>query len=395
VKRLFENAEVFDPEAAGPRGAALLVEDGRIEAQLEPGEATTVDAERVDLTGYSLAPGFIDLHFHGELVFARGAEFGAALQRSARARPAEGTTAFLATSVAWPGARLRDFVLEMAEAVATGTPGGARAIGIHLEGPWINPEAAGAQPGEAIRACDPREIDELLALAAGTVKLVTLAPEVSGSRALLAALARAGVVAALGHSLAKSSAVDAAIGEGLCHVTHLFNAMGGTRHRNPARKAAYGDDELAGRLLGDDRLGCDLICDGVHVHPDWVVGACRAKGEQLSLISDRVELPAQAAGSGASEFGAGGLRDDGQAIRLADGRLAGSSLSLDRAIRNAVAFGALSRIEAIAACSLRPAKLLGIEAERGTLRPGARADFAILDGRGEVAQTWIGGERVF
>jgi len=120
--------------------------------------------------------------------------------------------------------------------------------------------------------------------------------------------------------------------------------------------------------------------------------ACRAKGERLLLITDRIDPPEGPAGA---SFGSGQIRDDGQAIRLADGRLAGSNLGLDRALRNVQSFGAISRLAAIAATTLRPARLLGLEAERGTLRVGARADFAILDSDDQVRETWIGGERVF
>jgi N-acetylglucosamine-6-phosphate deacetylase len=172
--------------------------------------------------------------------------------------------------------------------------------------------------------------------------------------------------------------VEAAVARGARHVTHLWNAMSGLHHRAPG---------LAGAALADDRLSCDLICDGVHVHPAAVRVAARAKRERLVLISDRV--------SPGAGFGAGALNDDGTALRLADGRLAGSRLSLDRALQNAVSFGAMTRLEAVAAVSLRPARLLGLERERGTLRPGARADLALLDAEGCVAETWLAGRRAY
>jgi N-acetylglucosamine-6-phosphate deacetylase len=165
-------------------------------------------------------------------------------------------------------------------------------------------------------------------------------------------------------------------------VTHLFNAMNPMHHRAPG---------VAGFALGDDRLSCDLICDGVHVHPAMVRAATRAKGEGLILITDKIEIPPH---DEAASFGSGVVVDDGNALRLAGGGLAGSTLELDRAIRNAQEFGAMTRIEAIAASTLRPARLLGIESERGTLRVGARADFAILDDDDRVVETWIAGRRV-
>jgi N-acetylglucosamine-6-phosphate deacetylase len=167
-------------------------------------------------------------------------------------------------------------------------------------------------------------------------------------------------------------------------VTHLFNAMGEFHHRSPG---------LAAAALSDDRLSCDVICDGAHVHPRVVAVAARAKGDGLMLITDRVDPPA--ASAGAASFGSGEILGDGTAWRLEDGRLAGSGLSLDAALRNLVAFTGASSLEAVAACTLRPARVLGIEGERGSLRPGARADFAVLDDALRVRETWIAGRCVY
>jgi N-acetylglucosamine-6-phosphate deacetylase len=166
-------------------------------------------------------------------------------------------------------------------------------------------------------------------------------------------------------------------------VTHLFNAMGGAHHR---------DLGVAGVALTDDQLTCDIICDGVHVHPAFVRLAARAKGRRLLLITDRLEPPASA--DSADSFGAGAVHEADGALRLPDGTVAGSCLTLDRAIANAVSFGSMTRVEAVAAATLRPARVLGIEAQRGTFRPGARADFAVLGRSGEVLETWLAGRRV-
>jgi N-acetylglucosamine-6-phosphate deacetylase len=393
---LFENAELLDPERSRPVRASLLVEAGRIVAQLPPGEAVSKGVRRVDATGHWLAPGFLDLHFHGEFVFAPTDGLTRVLERTSRTLLAFGTTGYLVTSVAWPSAPLGEFVSGIARAIDSASSRTAVPLGLHLEGPWINPEVAGAQPPGGIRRASLGEFEDLLARASGALRMVTLAPEIEGSRALLSGLARAGVVAALGHSLADGPTIDAATGEGLRHVTHLFNAMGPMHHRDPG---------VAGHVMADDRLSCDIICDGAHVHPDMVVTAARAKRGRLALITDRVELPAEAARpggdseagsrSGPASFDAAGLVDDGVAFRLASGRLAGSSLTLDRGLRNVCAMGAMTQLEAVAACSLLPARVLGIEAERGTLRAGARADFALLDLDMRVIETWIAGERVF
>lgn len=446
-------AILLDPEAparpersgagSGPASvqdapATRVVIDGeRIEAVVPSDVGASVDlaplapSARPDLDGMPehdarglyLAPGFIDLHFHGELLFAGPDSFAAALERASIALARHGTTSFLATTVAWGGDRLRAYVTRLAEIMTQLRPTGARPIGLHLEGPWINPKAAGAQPPGSIRPYQAED-EAILSACGDLLKMVTLAPEIAGAGQLVDLLQKRCVIPALGHSQADLDAAEAFFRRGMTHVTHLFNAMSGMHHRDPG---------LAGAVLGSrERVSCDLICDGVHVAPAAVRVAARCLGERLSLISDRIDLPPSreadqggaedpaAGGRGRpgreaqgrrladhgagdpdvepglqSDFGSGKLVDDGTAWRLAsDGRLAGSRLTLDRAVRNAQDFGAMDLLGAIAAVTLRPARLLGLEREIGTLRPGARADLVLLDAGGEVVETWVGGRRV-
>src|SRR5262245_16201810 len=370
------NALLLDPERDAPAAGGLLLEDGRIRARLETGTAPE-SAERVDLGGRALAPGFLDLHYHGALVHGAPGEAAKAVRETGRELLAAGVTGFLPTTVAWPAPELLARVGALAEACASAPADAAAPLGLHLEGPWIALSAAGAHAAAGIRDFDPAEGVRLFERAHGMLRMVTFAPELPGAAALQAELARRGVVAALGHSHAGLGQVEAAFAHGARHVTHLWNAMSGLHHRAPG---------LAGAALADDRVSCDLICDGVHVHPAAVRIAARAKRDGLVLITDRVT-----AGTG---FGAGALVDDGTALRLADGRLAGSRLTLARAVHNAVSFGAMTRLEAVAAATFRPARLLGLERERGTLRIGARADLLVLDAEDRVTETWLAGRRV-
>jgi len=376
-------ALLVDPESGRAEPGSLLLEGGRIAARLPAGAAAPEEAEPVDLHGRLLAPGFIDLHHHGRVIFASRAELGEALHHDANELLRHGTTAFLVTTVALPRRDLLETVVAAAEALsAAERPAGATPLGLHLEGPWIAAGAAGAHLPEGIRPFTEAEGADLWAAAAGSVRMVTLAPELPGADALLAQLSQRGIAAALGHSVATAAQVDAAVERGARHVTHLFNAMGALHHRAPG---------LAGAALADDRLSCDLICDGVHVDARLLRVAARSKREHLVLITDRLD-PGPSRGWPLS---ASGLRDDGTAYRREDGRLSGSRLTLDRAIGNAQALAGMTRVEAVAACTLAPARVLGIERERGTLRPGARADLVVLDDASCVLATWIAGRRVY
>jgi N-acetylglucosamine-6-phosphate deacetylase len=380
---LLSNCVLLDPELDDAQPGRLLLEDGRIAARLAAGEPDPERARPVDMGGMAVAPGLLDLHFHGATVFSPPDDALAELRHDAVVSARHGTTAFLATTVCGPPAELAHRVTSLVRAVASPPGDGAIPLGIHLEGPWIAPGAVGAQPPEGIRQFDPDEGAALFARGEGLIRMVTLAPERDGADRLLDELARRGIVAAIGHSLAAAEDVEAAVGRGARHVTHLFNAMGPVHHRAPG---------VAGAALADDRLSCDLICDGVHVDPRLVRVASRAKGAGLVLITDRID---PAAADGGRAFGGRPILEKDGALRLADGRLAGSCLTLERALANARAFAAMTRTEALAACTLRPARLLGIEAERGTLRVGARADLVVLDAEDRVVETWIGGRRVY
>ncbi|MDJ0787959.1 MAG: N-acetylglucosamine-6-phosphate deacetylase [Myxococcota bacterium] len=365
-------ARLVDPEGGEPGPGTLLLEGDRILDRLPAGAEIGEDFRRVPKPGRFLAPGFIDLHFHGELVVSPPEAFGDCLARAARNMAGEGTTAFLATTLAWSEEALPPRVGALADLVDAGGREGAACLGLHLEGPWLSPQSPGAMSLECIRPFQARRDAAVLDRAGSRLRMVTLAPEVEGASALLAELVSRDVLAAIGHTRATAETLSEAVSRGARHATHLFNAMGPIHHREPG---------VAAEIMAHEALHCDLICDGHHVHPTMVGLAARMLGERLVLITDRVDYEVP----GSAE------REPGAPIRLPDGTLAGSQLGLDRAVRLARRHAALSLRDAVAACTVRPARLLGIEAERGTLRPGARADLALLEGEGSVAETWIGG----
>ncbi len=379
AKLAIRGAQLVDPETREVRAATLLVEGGRILDRVAVDAALGGDWAVAERPGRCVAPGFLDLHFHGELIAVGPERFASALASASEAMLREGTTGFLATTVCWPQSSFATAVACLAEAVGATAPG-AVCLGLHLEGPWISADSAGAMAPDAIRPYDARADRDVLEHAGDRLRMVTLAPEVAGADALLDELARRGVVAALGHTRASPECVAGAVARGLRHVTHLWNAMGPMHHRAPGP---------AGAALAEDRLTCDLVCDGHHVAPAMVRVAARALGERLVLITDRVDLPA--GGSGASALGVVRAGTGGAPYRRSDGTIAGSQLGMDRALTNARRFASLDLASAVAACTLRPARVLGVEGERGTLRVGARADLALLDGEGRVVETWLAG----
>jgi N-acetylglucosamine-6-phosphate deacetylase len=296
--------------------------------------------------------------------------------------PRWGVTAWLPTIVTAPaGARRRAL-----EAWRAGPPpslaGGAalaRPLGLHFEGPFLAPERRGAHPLKYVAAPDPALVES--EGWAGAVALVTLAPELPGALDLIRALVAQGIVVSAGHSSATAAEARAAVDAGVSYVTHLFNAMAPLHHREPG---------LAGVALSDDRLRAGLIADGLHVDPAVVAVAARALGDRLSLVTDAVA--ALGAPPGPVPLGtltAEVSAEDG-GVRLPDGTLAGSTLALDQAVRNLVAFAGVPLADAVGAVTTVPARLLGL-ADRGTLDPGAAGDLVLLDDDGTLVATVIGG----
>jgi len=232
---LLRGAELLDPEADAPGAGSLLLEAGRIAARLARGAATPPDTLEIELSGLAVAPGFLDLHHHGRVIFSDAADLDLALSHDAMTLARHGTTAFLATTVSLSAEELPGIVTRLAELISSGArKDGAHPLGIHLEGPWINPNAAGAHSPGGIRDFDDAEGEEIWARAGGSIRMVTLAPELPGAARLLIRLEQLGAIASLGHSLAPAELVTQFVTRGARHVTHLFNAPG------PRRSSPHG-----------------------------------------------------------------------------------------------------------------------------------------------------------
>ena len=371
-------ARLHTPEGLVP-GRALLLADGTIR-DIVADDAVPATARATRLAGGTLAAGFIDLQVNGGGgVMFNDAPTAATIAAIGRAHRAFGTTGFLATFISGARADMARAVAAVREAMDSGEPG---VLGIHFEGPHINPARRGAHDARAIRPPAEGDIDLLASLATGRT-LVTLAPECV-TPADIAALAARGVIVAAGHSEANADTMDTAMAHGLTGVTHLFNAMGPLGHREPG---------AAGAALTRDRLACGIIADGVHVHWDVLRLAWRAKPRgTLFLVTDAM-APVGAPDAGVIRIGNETVRTVGGCLRLADGRLAGSLLNMGQAVRNCVMHAGIPLADALAMASAYPADFLGLGESRGRLAPGLRADLVWLDDDLRVRATWIGGAR--
>lgn len=332
-------------------------------------------APTVDATGLVVAPGFVDLQCNG----AGGIDLAAEPERMwdvAALLPRWGVTAWLPTIVTSPPA-VRERALA---ALRAGPPPGwvgAAPLGLHLEGPFLAPGHRGAHPA-GLLAEPSREAAAGWSPEAG-VRLVTLAPELPGALELIRDLAGRGVVVSAGHTGASLDEATAAADAGVRWVTHLFNGMAPLHHRRPG---------IVGAALTDRRLRVGLIADGLHVHPATIAAVWPALRGRLTLVTDAVA--ALGAPPGPVRLGDQTVTAGPDGVRLPDGTLAGSDLSMDRAVRNLTAFTGCPLDEAIAAATSVPAALLG-DAGRGVLVPGAVGDLVLLTPGGEVVATVVGG----
>lgn len=374
------------------QNALVFIEDGLITAVSSRSERELpTNASVIDFTGSFpdaiLAPGFVDIHMHGgaglDVMRASPAE----LPRLNKFLTTHGVTGYFPTTVTAPLdetcvalERIAD-TIEAAEnsAAANGDAAQARPLGIHLEGPFLSHKRRGVHPPEWLLEPTLEVFERMWQAARGHVRMMTIAPELPGALEVIAEAAKRNVCVSIGHSDATLEAARAGVQAGAHHATHTFNAMRPLDHRDPG---------ILGEVLTDGQITADIIVDGIHVAPEVVRLFLQAKGvERAVLITDAIAATGMPDGT----YQLGPIQvevKDGKCT--ADGRLAGSVLTMDRAVQNVTQFAGWGLRDAVRAATLNSARASGL-GKHGTLVPGAEANIAVLSDAGEVQRTMVRG----
>lgn len=345
---------------------ALFIDRGKISSV---GRAPLKNYKILNAKGLFVSPGFIDIHVH----------YSPDLEGMCGRLAKHGVTTFLATTVSSPPSMLLKAVKAVKSFIRDNP--GTNLLGVHLEGPFVNPRMSGAQNRKYIRPFSHSAMKDLFSEGKGVIRAMTFAPEIKNGMRLLKALTDRGIRPFIGHSAASYKEVEAAAAKGATHITHLFNAMRAFHYREPG---------LIGAALTVDKLTADIIADGIHVDPATIRLTVEAKGAGgVILISDGI-------GEGRKAFMLGGLkvRVRGKEARLADGKLAGSVIGLDDAVRNIIKFARVSLPDAVGMATMNPARVLGIERKKGSLEKGKDADIVIFDKGLKVKHTIVKGNMV-
>ena len=364
----------------------VLIEDGRFtEIASRSNRSIPRHARHIDLSGAVLTPGFVDIHIHGaaghDVMEAEAAGLAAVAALLAK----HGVTSYFPTTVtASDEATLRaleNLAGAVEHAVHDDKRAGARPLGIHLEGPFLSHARRGVHPTALLQEPTLARFDRFWQAARGHIKMMTIAPELPGALDVIAEAARRGVCVSLGHSDADFATSLKGIEAGARHATHTFNAMRALGHRDPG---------ILGAVLTDARVSADIIADGIHLDPAIVRLFLKMKGsEQSVLITDGIA----ATGMPEGRYRLGPLEvdvKDGRAT--SNGSLAGSVLTMDRAVRNVMEFAGWNLADAVRLATLNPATAVGMSDCSGRLVPGAPADITVLTPGVEVRQTILGGQ---
>jgi N-acetylglucosamine-6-phosphate deacetylase len=363
----------------------VTIEGGRIQSiASRESVASPKDMQVLDFPGALLAPAFFDVHFHGAAGHDVMEATPAALDTIGTFLATRGTGSFLATTVTAPLDATLKAVAGLAKIIERPPVAGrARPIGIHLEGPFLSHAKRGVQPAAHLLAPDIATFDKLYDAAQGHVHLMTLAPELPGATELAAHATARGVRVSVGHSNATAAETHAAINAGAVSATHTFNAMRALDHREPG---------ILGTVLTSDALFAEIICDGIHNAPEMVKLWWHAKGPERGLL---VTDAMSAAGMPDGEYQLGGFAvqvENGRAT--ANGVLAGSVLTLDRALANFVRFTGATAEQGVRLMTTNPAVMTGLTQQAGSIAVGQPADFVAVNAAGHLIGSVIGGQSI-
>ncbi len=385
----------------------MLVEQGRVlEIYSRSSRQLPTGVSISDLGDGLIAPGYVDLHIHGSAGYDVMDDTASALPAIEQLLARHGVTSYFPTTVTASMDRTLRALERLANAIeeserarerdrdqaherqlAEGKPR-ALPLGIHLEGPFISHARRGVHPLEDLLAPTLTLFERFWQAARGRIRMMTIAPELEGATEVIAEAARRGVCVSLGHSDADFAAAERGIAAGARHATHTFNAMRPLDHSTLDHRSPG----ILGAVLTDGRISADIIADGVHLDPAIVKLVAKAKGpEQTVLITDAIS----ATGMPEGRYRLGSLEVDVRDGKcMVDGKLAGSVLTMDRAVRNLARFAEWDLALAVASASQNPARVARI-ANKGVLAAGADADFVVLNHEGEVLRTFIGGVQCF
>jgi N-acetylglucosamine-6-phosphate deacetylase len=360
--------------------AVIVVQGSGISAVGQRGKIDLPrDAREIEARGKTVVPGFVDVHIHGAGGHDVMEGTPGALETVAATVAAHGTTSLVATTVTASESETRASVAAIANFILDAKQNPARKLsaeilGIHFEGPFISPARRGVHPEKWIALPSVALLAQLLQEARGTARILTLAPELPGALELIRAARESGIVVSLGHTDATYEQAQAAIGAGASHAAHVFNAMRPFSHRETG---------VIGAVLTSSKVSAELIADGVHVDEAAMRMLIELKTpERVILVSDG--MSATGMPDGKYQLGKFEVNVSGGVARNAEGKLAGSTLTLDRALRNMVAMG-VPLASALRMVTANPARQIGLGSRKGVLVPGADADLVFLDDKLEVS----------
>lgn len=375
--RLFTPCEVIDDPV-------ILIEDGIVRS-VSSGALTEVPlgSAHLDFPNLIVCPGYIDIHVHGGAGHDVMQDDPSGRVSFEKAMARRGVTSYLPTTVTASTDRILGAVDRLGNVISAEDTAhahvGARPLGIHLEGPFISPAKCGVHPAAYLVAPTTDLFDKIWDASGGSLKMMTVAPELPGATEVIRKALERGVYTSIGHSNATLAETMKGIAAGAVSATHTFNAMRALDHREPG---------ILGAVLSNDRIMADIIADGVHVAPTIVKLFVKAKGlDRAILITDAISATGMP--DGTYQLGSFQVQVRGDRCEL-DGKLAGSVLTLDRAVRNVMSFADWTLQQSVTLATRNPARLIGAE-RKGVIASGNDADLVLLSSKGEVVHTMVGG----